>query len=347
VATVAPEGTEPPQGPSREEILEAEVRELRQALQKDRKTAVADERLLQAIERALAAVPINPSVPPAAERADSRNEDAHHRQVLILSDFHGGEVVDPEVVNGANDYNWDIMLQRVDQVIEAALSHKRNSPDLTGLDVLFVGDMCSGSNHDELAVSNEFVLAEQGVRVGYLQAEILERLAPHYASLRALSVEGNHPRLSRKPAAKNPHDNMDWVASVITRERAKLIGVDVTVARGSSFWEVAGRTFYVWHGDGIRSTMPGVPWGGVMRRTNEIQSGSSKRIDHFVLGHFHQPNVVQGGRIIMNGALKGLDEWVLKQFGGGAPPCQLLLTLDEKKCRLTDVRFITPTAGLL
>jgi transposase len=354
-------------GVSREQILEEQVKELRTRLNKTTKADVNEERVLQAIEQAVAATPppaevLIPSVEATGDAqvqealdyyafhngGDPGRPEAHHRQVLLLSDFHGGEVVEAEAVGYHNAYSWEIMEQRVDELIAATLSHKRNSPALTGLDVLFIGDMCSGSNHQELAETNEFPLAEQAVRMGYLQADIIRRLNPHYDSIRVGVVVGNHPRLPHKPAAKRVYDNGDWIAGTIMSESLKQYpNVAVTVPRAASLlWRVAGRTMYVWHGDGIRSSMPGVPWGGVMRRVNAIDSRQAQRIDHFVCGHYHQANVVGSGRIIMNGALKGTDEWVEKSFGGGDKPTQLLLTFDEKHERMTDVRYITPTAGL-
>lgn len=330
---------------SREELLEHELRELKRATGRARKDEVRAERVVRAVEEALRGVaPPRRAKPASTPHTPS---GAHHRQMVLLSDWHGGEVVDPDVVNGMNEYNWQIMEERVDEVVGALLSHKRNSPTLTGLDVIFAGDMCSGANHEELAVTNEFPLAEQAVKMGALMGQTVERLVPHYANLRVVSVEGNHPRLSRKPASKNPHDNMDWVAAVFARQYlAPHKTVTFTIGRGSVRHTIAGRTYYCFHGDGIRSTMPGVPWGGVLRRVNTIQATQSHRIDGFILGHYHQANVVQGGRILMNGSLKGADEWTLKNFGGGERPAQLLATFDEKRSRMTDVRMITPTAGI-
>lgn len=271
---------------------------------------------------------------------------AHHRQLVFLSDFHGGEVVDPEIVNGYS-YDWQTMEARCDELIDALLSHKKNSPDLTGLDVVFGGDMCSGSNHDELAITNEYPLAEQSVRMGALMGQIVERLAPRYPDVKCISVEGNHPRLSKKPAAKNPHDNGDWIAAVFAKQYlAPIDNVTFTVGRAHARHTIAGRTLYIWHGDGVRSSMPGIPEGGIARRVNTIQSTLPYRVDHWLHAHFHTAYVKQGGRLIGNGSLKGPDEWVQKAFGGGEPPTQLLLTFDEKASRLTDVRYITPTAGV-
>jgi transposase-like protein len=330
---------------SREEILEAENRELRAALAKGRQGSVTARRIEEAVKLALETVPMPPPRP--APKASRPGKDAHHVALLQLSDFHGGEDVNPEVVNGRNDYSWDIMVQRVDELVEACRSHQRYSAPLTRAVVTFGGDMCSGSNHLELAVTNEFPLAEQGVRMGYLQAEIVRRLAEIYPHVDVYAVEGNHPRLSQKPSAKDPHNNMDWVASVLAKEcLTRVPNVTYTIGRATLAFEVAGRVVYLMHGDGIRSSMPGVPWGGVMRRVNSIQANYSRRIDHFLVHHFHQANVVQAGRIMMNGALKGTDEWVEKCFGGGDPPTQLLHTFDERHRRYVKTEQITPTAGI-
>lgn len=329
---------------SREEILEAENRELRAALSKGRKGDVHAERVTQAVEDAVAQ--FRPAASPRPKRRPT-GTGAHHRALLLLSDFHGGEVVDPGVINNLNAYNWQIMLDRIAEVKAATLSHIRNGPPLTGLDVLFIGDMNSGANHDEITVTNEMPLAEQSVRMGALEGEIVEDLATELQlPTRAGGVEGNHPRLTKAPAAKMPHNNGDWISNVIAAQYLEQRGIPFEVGRGSMLWKIAGRTIYVWHGDGIRSSMPGVPWGGVMRRTNQIQATMPTRIDHFAHGHFHQANVVQGGRLIGNGALKGTDEWVTKNFGGGDPPTQLLLTFDERNEWMTGVSFLTPRAGI-
>lgn len=333
---------------STEEILRQRMEELEKALRKQRQASVSEERILRAVEDVLGRMS-PPARPPALARPKRKGDEAHHRALLVLSDFHGGEQVDPEVVNQLNRYDWETMELRVEETLGAVLSHAKSCPPLTGLDVAFVGDMCSGANHDEITITNEYPLAEQGVKIGLLQGQIIERLAPHFADVRVVQVEGNHPRLTRKPAAKEPHNNMDWVAGVLARQYVSTIPnvSSYVIGRGSALHTIAGRTIYVFHGDGIRSSMPGVPWGGVMRRVNQIQATHTQRIDHFVLGHFHQANVVQGGRIVMNGSLKGVDEWTLKNFGGGDAPTQLLLVFDEKRRRLTDTKFITPTAGLL
>src|ERR1039458_7277263 len=199
--------------------------------------------------------------------------------LVALSDFHGGEFVDPLAVNHLNDYSWSIMEERVDELVDGLLSHRDHSPALTGLDIAIVGDMVSGHQHQELAETNEYPLAVQGVKMGHLLGQTIERLEPHYENIKVVSVVGNHPRLKQKPASKRGHDNMDWVSAMIAKQYLeKFPNVSVSAPTGGAILHtIAGKTFYIWHGDGIRSTMPGVPWGGVIRRVNEIRRAYADR----------------------------------------------------------------------
>jgi predicted phosphodiesterase len=109
--------------------------------------------------------------------------------------------------------------------------------------------------------------------------------------------------------------------------------------------EICGRNIMCLHGSGIRSTMPGVPWSGVSRRANNLalnyQKQANKGIDMFVLGHFHNGSFVtsDAGQIVLNGSVKGVDEYSLQAFGGGRPAQQFLLTL-HKSHGVTDVSML-------
>jgi hypothetical protein len=128
---------------------------------------------------------------------------------------------------------------------------------------------------------------------------------------------------------KNRYDNYDWMVYQVMKLRlADVEHVSVAVPRSANTTvQVFGETHLLMHGDGIRSTMPGVPWGGVMRRVAEMTNQYARigtPIRRFHVGHFHNPNIVEGGRILMNGSVKGPDEYSLLQFGGGHDASQLL-----------------------
>ena len=328
---------------SREELLEAELADLRRRARAHRSSDVQAERIMGFIEEAVQLKPV--AFEPAEYEPDGDSEHVHD---LFLSDWHYGEVVDPEQVDGLNEFNVEVLRARVEEVYRGVLSFKAHrNYEIYKLHIALGGDMTSGGPgiHDEIRESNERVAAEQAIEVGALIADLIERLVPHYTEIEVVGVPGNHPRMYKPHASKNVFDNFDWVAYKYAE--ASLRGYDSVSCHfpraGFLLQKVAGRNILLWHGDGVKTTMPGVPWGGVVRRTAELKKEYARRgviLDGFKVGHFHAPNVAGG--VFMNGSLVGVNEFGLKNFGSGEPPCQLLMTWDASRSRLTDVSYITP-----
>ncbi len=335
----------PPQAEvSREETLAAENAELKRHLKRARSIDVQAERVLQSIETAVK------SAPPQFNGSLPSGRVTPHVHNLLLSDLHYGEVVDPEQVNGLNEYNVDVLKRRLESVFQSVLSFKAHrNYEITKLVISVLGDMCSGGPgiHDEIRDSNERTAAEQGHEMGMLLGQFIENLVPHYEVIEVDGVSGNHPRMAKPHASKNVFDSFDWMAYRVAEVYVRgYESVRCNFPRaGMIVKQIAGKNVLLMHGDGIRSTMPGVPWGGVVRRVNELRKQYGAQgvlLDAVQLGHFHDPNVVGGGAIFMNGSLVGVNEYGLKNFGAGAQPTQLLLTWHEGTERLTDVSFITP-----
>lgn len=331
---------------TREALLEQEVKDLSKALAECRRGALYDERAVQLLERELGA--LRPTyVPPDVPPDDGFTA---HEFLLQWSDLHGCERVSLEQTNGLNEYGWDQMTARHWRMREAILSFKRHRPyPVSRLTICPLGDMVSGDIHDELRETNERVLMEAAIDIGNFGADWIASLAPHFPEVVVDGmVVGNHGRRSHKPQAKNVHDSFDYLVYEILRIR--LAGLpNVRVAQGADgrikrarhqFIQVAGKQILCWHGDGVRSTMVGVPWGGITRRCNELQKQYEQRgkIDHFLIGHWHEPHLVQNRRIIVNGAVKGPDEFGIS-MGMAAPACQLLHTFHPRR-GLTDVSFL-------
>lgn len=331
-----------PEQPSDLELALAELRELKAKDRKVRKVDVQAERLLQEIRSTV--TPAEPVYePPDVGEGDGKE----HEHVLLLSDLHVGEVVKSEAVNGLNEFNWEILKERMDRIHASLRSFQNARPyPITKLTLGWLGDMCGGRNHEELAETNEFSVSEQCIYTGDLLGQWTEPLVEDYTSIDIVGVAGNHPRAGKPPSNKRVFDGFDWLAY----KRAELYLSSYPTVRcffplsGYHVHDIAGRNMLFFHGDGIRSSMPGVPWGGIMRRVTELKKSYSEQgtlLSYFALGHFHQANIVQGS-IFMNGSVKGLDEYSLKNFGAGEKPTQLLLTFCRDIKRLTDVSFITP-----
>jgi hypothetical protein len=314
---------------SREEVLESENKELRRQVAAARKLEVFDHRALDLLERNVQA--ITPSYKRAKFTVDA--ELTPHTHVLLYSDLHAAEVVSYEAMNGLNEYNWDIMLERHQRLARAIRSFKKNRPyPIDKLYILGLGDMVTGDIHDELRETNEMVVSEAAVRLGNDMAEFISvELAPLYDEIQIGAVVGNHGRTTAKPEFKSASKNWDWIAYKIMQQRLSQYE-NITIELPAGFEQIVkvyDKNILLFHGDGIPSNMPGVPWGGIQRRTKELADtyhAMGTHIDHFACGHFHEANTVNQKRILMNGSIKGPDEYSMKRFGGGRPACQVLHT---------------------
>ena len=87
----------------------------------------------------------------------------------------------------------------------------------------------------------------------------------------------------------------------------------------------------IMHGDGVKSaSFAGIPFYGLRSQRERIQALMSQtgqqRIDMLAIGHFHQ-YVYWGGEcdIIINGAIKGGDEYSIDTLLAANDPEQVLL----------------------
>jgi hypothetical protein len=340
----------PEPGPSELDLAKDEIRRLKAEQRKTGKLDIMEHRILASIEQALGDTPRATCQRPGsgpllyAPRTTSRR----HELFGLLSDWHAGEVVDPAQVSGINTFNWTVLQERVAAVLRGYLSFAAMTPNLHRISLGWLGDMVNGIIHEEIVASNEFPVADQCIRVGELMGQFVLDLAaglPADVEIACYGVAGNHARTKPGHASKNVFDSWDWVAYHLARLSTKhLENVTWELPRsGTCIVPVAGKRLLLFHGDGIRSSMVGFPAGGVARRANELQAqfaGRGEPVAMLACGHFHDPQVMGLGRVLVNGSLVGMNEYGAKNYGGGAKPCQLLATFDSDRSRLTSVAYV-------
>ncbi len=332
---------------SREEMLEQENTELKRQIANLRSEDVKEQRVIEAIVANLEAK--RPLYRPVPRRPAHH---AKHEFVLLWSDAHAGEIVSDDETNGANRYDWDVMMARHQELLRAVLSYKESRGYPVGrLHVLALGDMLSGDIHEELRETNSVPLEEATVQFGLDAADWLEEFVPEFPEIRFAGVVGNHPRKSRKPAAKRKFNNSDWTCYQIMRQRLRRVeSIRFEIPKAQKHpVDVLGRRILMFHGDTVGpSAMVGVPTGGIVRHVGRLRNQYATMglpVDHFVCGHFHEVNLYGGKRTIINGSIKGPDEYGLDKFGEASPPMQILLTFNERH-GLTDVSYLDCEAGL-
>jgi predicted phosphodiesterase len=129
-------------------------------------------------------------------------------------------------------------------------------------------------------------------------------------------VYGNHGRNTRKPTAKqSAFESFDWLIYQLLRWKLGDDGFTWNIPDGSdAFQEVYGHKYLLTHGDQFRGgdsvigALGPVTRGDHKKRSRNGQIGLD--YDTMCLGHWHQ--LVQMQRLIINGSLKGYDEYAYK-----------------------------------
>lgn len=270
---------------------------------------------------------------PAPWHFPHKRDSQHHGVVcLFISDAHLDEVVRPEEVEGYNAYNRKIAGLRLKSTVEKTIMLSRDyftGLKYDGMQLIFGGDMLSGIIHEELAETNE------DTALGSLDywldpiATAISTLVEEFGLLHVVGVVGNHPRLSRKPRHKlQVRDNLDWLLlRMLARQFKDFDNVTWHIPESpDADFAVYGTRFRLTHGSQFRggSGIAGMLSPlllGQHRKTRRAQV-MGRPFDQLLMGHWHQ--YFAGKGLIVNGSIKGYDEFASDNNFEPEPPAQAL-----------------------
>ena len=315
--------------------LSAQAREVPQlraktaVLQKERDKLLQQLGLIESLDRGRIAVP-DWIAPPKPVRG-------HHATLcLLVTDTHFDEVVNPDEVDGINCYNREIAELRLRRCFERTIMLARDylsGIKYDGVALFLGGDVFSGNIHEELEVTNEQPITEALVRMSYALYDFGRSLAETVPNVTMIVMPGNHPRLERKPRMKNAWNNFEWAMGMFVQALAHDTFTVVVPKDLVHRFTIFDQTIGLSHGDGVKSqSFAGVPWYSMKQRRDAIQallkSLSLPQIDLLVYGHYHQMFFEEGSgsSLLVNGSIKGYDEYILKTKYSGQTPIQALLT---------------------
>lgn len=272
--------------------------------------------------------------------APKRTNKSKERAIActLFSDLHLDEVVRPEELNWVNGYNREIAVARMRRYFENLIKLCRdyiNGIRLDGLVLALGGDMLSGNIHEELKETNEAPILDSILFWS-------EQIAAGINMLRELDVQiyipcvvGNHGRMTRKPRAKfRALDNFDWMLyHILAREfrHDTAISFDIPEEADHRFM-VYQTKFQLTHGDqfrggsGIAGMLSPLMLGDHRKRKREAATGQP--YDYLLMGHWHQLAHVRG--LVINGSLKGYDEYAAISNFDFEPPQQAFWLVDPK-----------------
>ena len=258
----------------------------------------------------------------------------------VLSDMHFDESIDPAQINNVNAYSREIAIQRLKIFFENTIKlGKEHFAGLTypGIVLALGGDCFSGNIHEELRQTNE----------GYLCESILYYIRPMVAGIKMLAdayghvfipgVVGNHGRQTHKPIHKGRvRDNVDWVfyqlLSMFLEDDRRIT---FAISESSDItYTVLQTRFCLTHGDqfrggsGIAGLLSPLMIGDARKRKRAV--AINRPYDYMVMGHWH--TLVSARGIVVNGSLKGYDEYASDSNFDFEPPQQaFFLTSAERR----------------
>lgn len=247
----------------------------------------------------------------------AEKESAPGVPTLFLSDFHWGEVVHPSQINNVNKYNLAIAQRRLSETLESSVTLLRIiSPkmDYPGIVIPLGGDMVSGNIHDELSTSNELNTMPTVLDLFGHLVKLIAMAADQFGRVFLPCVTGNHGRDTHKIWAKDRHHtSFDWLLyCFLAKHFEEDKRITFLIPDGpDAYYKIFGHRYLLTHGDQFRGGDGLIgALGPIIRGDHRKRSRNSQinmEYDTLLLGHWHQ--YMHLTRLIVNGSLKGMDEY--------------------------------------
>jgi hypothetical protein len=262
-----------------------------------------------------------------------------HRGTLItfLSDTHYGEVVNADEMGGYNRYNLSIADKRTIRFFDRTIVVARRylaGVKYDGIVLALGGDIVSGDIHDELVETNELTTYETVEwAIPRLKAGI-EKLAEEFGRVHVVSAPGNHGRNSKQPRFKNRSaNNADThVARLLALTLEGEDGITFEIPRSmDTDFSVYGYNFSLEHGDSFKGGDSQIGALGPVKRgtvKKQVQRALEGRpMDVLMTAHYHQLVMAPSQGFVLNGTVKGYDEYARGLHFKPEPPQQALLVV--------------------
>ena len=166
-----------------------DIKDLQRIIKSLESRAGVEELISQAVVDAVEANPYMPAFQPSPPQS---NKSSDHEMLLLVSDAHYPEVVNPEECYG-QEFGPEICRRRMQQLRDAVRSYiARRDYAVRKLTIGVIGDMLSGDIHEELTVTNATPIAEALVDMSHMLFELGSDLA-EVLPVRMVVMPGNHP----------------------------------------------------------------------------------------------------------------------------------------------------------
>ena len=254
--------------------------------------------------------------------------------IIVCSDWHIEERVDPSTVNGFNEFSPEIAEQRVKRVFQKAvelIEAERKMSNIKDVVLALLGDFITGYIHPELVENNYMSPTEACLLAEDLIASGIEYLKKHSGCKHILipTANGNHGRTTEKMRIATEYKNSyEWMMyKHLERYYRNDPKVTWKVSNGYHNWiDVQGKAIRCHHGHAFR--YQGGVQGASVPILRKIARWDQQRfawLDLFGHLHFYLP----GEKFVQNASLIGYGAYGEFAVGGRCMPIQSLVIVDR------------------
>lgn len=270
--------------------------------------------------------------------------DGDTTAILVLSDWHWEENVNPKVVNNLNKYTPKIAKDRVNKLWQNTamlVDFARKFTNINELVVAVLGDMITGYIHEELVEDNwlsptEACMEVQDALMGGLTF-LHKEIKPE--ALWIPTCHGNHGRTTKKMRVQTSHANSyEWLMYKQLQWHCaqKQLPYRWQVGDGYHNWmTIQGHRVRFHHGDAIRY-QGGV--GGITIPVNKAIAAwnKSQPADLDIFGHYHTSK--EDAWWVSNGSVIGYNAFALQIKADYEAPSQSLVLVNRKRGKILTMK---------
>lgn len=258
--------------------------------------------------------------------------------VLMLSDWHSEEIVNPATVNYMNDHNVAIHQSRQNRLWDKAIKLIRlieEGVEIPTIVIALLGDFITNELHDADSAENNGMLPIDAMMM--IEDELaggINFLLKHTGSNLVIDCHsGNHARTTHKVriASERGHSLEYYAYSHLAKLFVNDPRVTFRVNEGyHSFMNIYDVKVRLHHGHAIRYS-GGI--GGITIPVNKAiaQWNKETNVDLDLFGHYHQ--AFDGGNFVCNGSMIGYNAFAKFIKAGYEPPKQMMIVIDKKHGR--------------
>lgn len=277
--------------------------------------------------------------PPAKHK---RRTKGAATMVVLLSDWHVEERVDPATCNSLNNFDLDVCDRRIAELTErfaTLLEHERRLVHIDRVLVWLGGDFISGHIHPDTAEMAQLAPLAATRWAGERIRGFLDTVADNAREVIVATSNGNHGRSNageRKPRIGTEADHSfehNLYLTLAEAERRKNVRWQVSESY-LNYINLDGFRIRAHHGHGY-SFSGGIGGIHVPVSKKNAQWQSIERADLTVFGHWHQWSWLRAGRYVSNGSLIGHSAYAVRGGFAYEPPCQSAIVVDHGRNEVT------------